>query len=336
MKRESLIGIGSVAAIAVAVVIGVVLSLHVERPTAPPSAAAPQATAAPAAPSKPTAEPRPSPSFDVVRVSPDGQAVIAGRAAPGAQVTVLDHGKAVGNITADPNGEWVLVPSKPLAPGTHELSLAVRPSKGGQDEHSGATVAVMVPERQQPAVAVLLPKDGEGVAQPLQPAERRSGHGLTLDLLQYDAKGRLSLAGRAPPGAKVDIYLNDRLAGHAAATGEGKWTTTLGQAVPVGPYHLRLDATGAHGKRVAELDMPLERVAPGVLATSGTFVTVQPGNSLWRIARRTYGHGTRYVEIYRANTERISDPDLIYPGEVLAVPPSSHAASAAAATSSSR
>jgi nucleoid-associated protein YgaU len=175
------------------------------------------------------------------------------------------------------------------------------------------------------------------VAQPLQPAERRFGHGLTLDLLQYDAKGRLSLAGRAPPGAKGDVYLNDRIAGHATATGEGKWTTTLEQAVPVGPYHLRLDALGTNGKRVAELDIPLERVSPGVLATSGTFVTVQPGNSLWRIARRTYGHGTRYVEIYHANTERISDPDLIYPGEVLAVPPASHAApSTAAATSSSR
>jgi nucleoid-associated protein YgaU len=45
-----------------------------------------------------------------------------------------------------------------------------------------------------------------------------------------------------------------------------------------------------------------------------------PGNSLWRLARRSYGRGIRYVEIYQANRSQIRDPNLIYPGQVLAVP----------------
>jgi len=49
-------------------------------------------------------------------------------------------------------------------------------------------------------------------------------------------------------------------------------------------------------------------------------VIVQPGNSLWRIARRVYGEGIRYSVIYRANQERIGDPDLIYPGQIFIVP----------------
>ena len=141
--------------------------------------------------------------------------------------------------------------------------------------------------------------------------------------------------GRALPGETVNIYLNDHLAGHATATSAGKWATTLGQAVPIGPYRLRLDAMGANGARTAQLELPLERIAPGVLATSGAFITVQPGNSLWRIARRSYGQGTRYVEIYRANTQRISDPNLIYPGEVLAMPPEAIGSRASAATATS-
>ena len=47
---------------------------------------------------------------------------------------------------------------------------------------------------------------------------------------------------------------------------------------------------------------------------------MQPGNSLWRIARRNYGEGIRYTVIYQANREQIRDPDLIYPGQVFEVP----------------
>ena len=47
---------------------------------------------------------------------------------------------------------------------------------------------------------------------------------------------------------------------------------------------------------------------------------VQPGNSLWRIARRTLGGGINYSVIYEANRAQIANPDLIYPGQVFMVP----------------
>jgi nucleoid-associated protein YgaU len=47
---------------------------------------------------------------------------------------------------------------------------------------------------------------------------------------------------------------------------------------------------------------------------------VQSGNSLWRIARRTLGQGTRFTVIYKANQEQIRNPDLIYPGQVFLIP----------------
>jgi nucleoid-associated protein YgaU len=47
---------------------------------------------------------------------------------------------------------------------------------------------------------------------------------------------------------------------------------------------------------------------------------VQPGNSLWRIARRTYGAGMRFTLLYEANKDQIRDPDLIYPGQLFVVP----------------
>jgi nucleoid-associated protein YgaU len=50
------------------------------------------------------------------------------------------------------------------------------------------------------------------------------------------------------------------------------------------------------------------------------YVIVQPGNSLWRIARRVLGEGMSYVHIYEANQAQIRDPDLIYPGQVFEIP----------------
>ena len=47
---------------------------------------------------------------------------------------------------------------------------------------------------------------------------------------------------------------------------------------------------------------------------------VQPGNSLWRIARGTYGSGLQYTVIYEANKDQIRDPDLIYPGQIFTLP----------------
>jgi nucleoid-associated protein YgaU len=47
---------------------------------------------------------------------------------------------------------------------------------------------------------------------------------------------------------------------------------------------------------------------------------VSRGDSLWRISRLIYGVGTRYVVVYRANRERIRDPNRIYPGQVFVLP----------------
>ncbi len=47
---------------------------------------------------------------------------------------------------------------------------------------------------------------------------------------------------------------------------------------------------------------------------------VQPGNSLWRIANHVYGSGFQYTLIYEANDDQIRDPDLIYPGQMFALP----------------
>ena len=49
-------------------------------------------------------------------------------------------------------------------------------------------------------------------------------------------------------------------------------------------------------------------------------ITVQPGFTLWGIAKQNFGDGILYVQVFEANRDKIRDPDLIYPGQVFTIP----------------
>jgi nucleoid-associated protein YgaU len=56
------------------------------------------------------------------------------------------------------------------------------------------------------------------------------------------------------------------------------------------------------------------------VAAAPKMKVVSRGDSLWRISRITYGDGTRYAVLYRANRDRIRDPNVIRPGQILLLP----------------
>ncbi len=53
---------------------------------------------------------------------------------------------------------------------------------------------------------------------------------------------------------------------------------------------------------------------------SGQNYTVRSGDCLWNIAKRFYGNGSQYTKIYNANRDKIKNPNLIYPNQVLWIP----------------
>ena len=50
------------------------------------------------------------------------------------------------------------------------------------------------------------------------------------------------------------------------------------------------------------------------------FHTVEKGDTLWAVSEKALGDGARYQEIFEANKPMLSDPDKIYPGQVLRIP----------------
>jgi hypothetical protein len=147
---------------------------------------------------------------------------------------------------------------------------------------------------------------------------------LSLDIIDYDERGNFAFGGRGAAASNVMVYLDDRFVGSVMIDADGHWRvapdTPLGP-LDSGPHTLRVDQIGGGGKVVARVEATFSTDGIGPFETGGgRLVIVQPGNSLWRIARRTYGGGIQYVVIYEANRDQIRDPDLIYPGQIFVLP----------------
>ncbi|MFO1153509.1 MAG: LysM peptidoglycan-binding domain-containing protein [Rhodospirillales bacterium] len=288
---------------------------------------------APAAPAPADAGVSP-PSFDVARISREGDTVIAGRAAPGSTVAILGNGTPLGTVTADSQGQWVFVPEAPLPPGAHRLTLSMQrasqPTVAGNGEvlvivpEAGKDIAGRAAEAASRPLALLVPATGDGAPVVLQRPGDDVAAGVVIDLVDYGSDGRLTVAGRARAKAEIRILLDGRPLASATADAAGSWSAR--KQVPLAGNHVleaqELDARGkVAGRFVGRLRLaPPATVAPSGEVPGGSIV-IEPGQNLWRIARRTYGQGYAYTVIFGANRGRIDDPDLIYPGQVLVLPP---------------
>ncbi|UYN93308.1 MAG: LysM peptidoglycan-binding domain-containing protein [Enhydrobacter sp.] len=367
---RTVIGLVAVGAVIIAVALGIAwrgevtdqvaigkkaapaASAAVAPPAAAPAAAAPPAAAPPAATppksapaeaqSAPPPAPTPSmPTFDVARIETDGRAVIAGRAAPGAKVVLLDGGKEIASGVADARGEWViLAQDPPLSPGSHELRIvqhiagrapvtseqvviALVPAPQTAAAPSGGTVAANPPPSAKDETLVMIapPAGPATLLQSPSAGGVPKANDLQLLTLDYDERGQVTVTGKAEPGTSVRVYMNDTLAGESVAGADGRWRVTPSQPIEPGNHTLRLDRLKSDGKPAARLELPFARPAPKTAGGDGPRrLTIVRGDNLWNIARAHYGEGLRYTLIFDANKDQIRDPDLIYPGQIFSLP----------------
>jgi len=272
----------------------------------------------------------PSPTFDVVRIDKDGSAVIAGRSTPNATVQILRDGEILGEVTTDSRGEFVFVPDAPLAPGNAVLSLSMIADGDDVVIPSLEDVILIVPapgtaiaEAEAPTgtVALKVAKDGTTtLLQRPEPIDEGAALTLSIDTVDYDDTGRISIGGRAPAGSTVILYVDNGLVGRALVDDTELWRVTPVLDIAPGIHTVRADQVDSGGAVLARVMIPFARESFEKPLEAGDFVIVQPGNSLWRIARHTYGTGYYYTVIYEANADQIGDPDMIFPGQVFKIP----------------
>lgn len=63
-----------------------------------------------------------------------------------------------------------------------------------------------------------------------------------------------------------------------------------------------------------------DNIEPADGGSEAEFHTVEKGDTLWAVASKAYGDGSKYMAIFEANKPMLSDPDKIYPGQVLRIP----------------
>jgi hypothetical protein len=234
------------------------------------------AAALPASPRSPDTD-ESVPVFDVARIDRTGDAVIAGRAAPGAIVELLLKGKVHDQAVADRSGQFVMIPPR-LPPGDYELTLRSHLPDGRQ-----AT------SKQNVVVALDEPESSPGGLQ--SHAETSVGTPETVGTIRptMDQATGSSQAQQPRPSALQMAKRQD------IDVSRTQQATTGNPRSDEGPSSAAVESRNA------------TRV-------------VSRGDSLWRISRVTYGVGTQYAIVYRANRNRIRNPDRIYPGQIIVLP----------------
>jgi nucleoid-associated protein YgaU len=181
---------------------------------------------------------------------------------------------------------------------------------------------------EEPTVEVaILKSDQSGVEVINRSSAPEFMSNVEIDTISYSDEGDVLLSGRAQSkAASVRIYLDNTAITTLSVDTSGRWRGDLPD-VDTGVYTLRVDEVDVQGDVTSRVETPFKREAPEVLeaaagesGTAVTAITVQKGATLWAIARDRYGDGTLFVRVFEANSERIKDPDLIYPGQVFDLP----------------
>ncbi|KGD99182.1 Ig-like domain-containing protein [Rhizobium sp. YS-1r] len=113
-----------------------------------------------------------SPSFDVLRVEPDGSTVIAGRAEPHSTIEVTNGTSVVAKVNVGPSGDFAAVLDEPLPPGDHELVLKAT-GKDGKATISEETATVSVPTDKSGKLLAMVTKPGKASRVIAMPAQNK-------------------------------------------------------------------------------------------------------------------------------------------------------------------
>ena len=267
---------------------------------------------------------------DVFRVDELGNIISAGKVSKKAKIEILaDNKKIIGADETAEDGSFVVF-GKVQSTGLVQ-SVKIRgliEDKGQEKIVNSADLFFVLPQVERDnekkvnkieKTPLIVQDDGEAL-KVLAPIQVSSVDSITLDTISYTENSSTELAGRARLAYTVRVYLNNELENETKVSESGAWKAALSDIQP-GVYTLRLDEVSENGKVEGRLELPFKREEEALIRAMGEgSITVQPGNSLWRIARKYYGKGIQYVDIFERNSHLIRDPDLIYPGQIFSLP----------------
>ncbi len=243
-------------------------------------------------------------------------------------------------VTAEPTTEVVKAPvvAEPVVtePIVEEPVIAALEEASEVPEVSETVVVAIAPveakPEPKPKAPIILLSDANGVQLLQKPQVEDVAQGpevmsrVALATISYSDTGEVQLTGSGQVSSFVRVYLDNKPITTSRIASDGNWRTEL-PGVDTGIYTLRVDEVDEEGTVVSRVETPFKREDQAVLTEAQveplapvSVITVQPGNTLWAIARDTYGDGVLYVRVFEANRDDIRDPNVIFPGQVFAIP----------------
>jgi nucleoid-associated protein YgaU len=130
----------------------------------------------------------------------------------------------------------------------------------------------------------------------------------------------LVLTGQGKANMRINLYVDNQLVGQPRVRRDQSWhLSPKNYQCDVGEHSLRADLVDADGQVQSRVELPFERQPTSWDTLGKVDLTIRRNDNLWTIASRAFGEGVKYTLIYENNNDQISDPNLIYPGQVFEI-----------------
>nr|WP_320141973.1 LysM peptidoglycan-binding domain-containing protein [uncultured Cohaesibacter sp.] len=162
-----------------------------------------------------------APTFDIVRVEPDGNTLVAGRAQPGWTVELKNGAAILSKAVANTNGEWVMILNDPLGEGVSDLSLSAQSEEGGEAIRSQSSVTVSRSAEKDGELLVVETEPGKAskiLASIAKPNSEDKTSEATETVAQ-NAGNSDNASGETTEGAAVQVASLENAAGEAPVEG---------------------------------------------------------------------------------------------------------------------
>ena len=236
-----------------------------------------------------------APTFDVLRVEPDGSAVVAGKAQPGSKLEILSNGKVIAQTTIDGSGDFAAVFDNPLPPGDHELVLRSTDASGkATQSEEVATVSVpngkagellaMVSKPGEASRVLAMPEAAPSALQPPQAAQQGQSATAAATTTPAPAAGtpapsaaaapltstvqvtavefegsKIFVAGSAPAASSVRALVDDKEIGKSTTEASGHFVIEGNVDLSVGSHIITVEELNADGTVKVRVRVPFER-----------------------------------------------------------------------------
>ena len=278
------------------------------------------------------------PEIDIIKVSPDGSFVIAGKGQPNSNINILNKGDLIDSSIVDSDGNWVVISKENLKTGDNLISIDQINNNGLVLKHKQLFITKIDKlKKDQPFVISVPNKNGENINIIQQPLEKQKIYKVENDLviqkkiksnkkifniktIFFNENGFVSIQGEVNFGKRLELYINKKIM-KTIKIENSKWQYNSDKIIDYGLHDLLVVLKSDKDKILDKITLPFMRVEMPYNDVPENFILIKPGDMLWTIAYRLYGDPFKYIQIFEENKDQITNPDLIFPGQLFSIPP---------------